>query len=85
MIHDCYICGRRLGLTTNHYVIRRRNVICGHCVTGGKHLNELHALAAPDCLVDWHDQWDHSSELMHASTREAATWWLDQRRMEAGR
>ena len=51
---DCARCGRRIGRTAGHYLIKGDRVVCSRCLDRAAH-GELF----PGCDVGWHDVLDH--------------------------
>lgn len=84
---SCHICERHIGKTRSRYLIRDQHVVCTMCLFNDRRperTRALHALAAPDCAVDWHDHWDHSETFL-SGTRAGIAWQIRELSPEVAR
>lgn len=69
----CAVCDRPIGKASTRYLIRQHHVVCTMCIFNDRtpeRTRELHALAAPECGIAWHDHWDHFERFV-SGPREA--------------
>jgi hypothetical protein len=57
----CRRCDRAIAKAQNCMISGTALVLCLTCVR--RFPDELHALTAPDCTVEWHNVWDHDLQL----------------------
>jgi hypothetical protein len=69
--YDCVSCGKVIPIKDPHFLTESNSVCCRKCLFDDSSSKKAHAAAYPDCLIKWHDMWDHR----HIECSHSAVGW----------
>lgn len=55
----CAVCGRQIAKRRSHILTDTDVIVCSRCAVD--HGRDAHSVTHPDCPVEWHDLFDHST------------------------